>query len=76
MVFKIPFQQDAASHDGSEFGIVHHIAARVGGEVLFHERFCNPANAGGYSGKSCCVKDCFHKLVVRHDLLKDYFFNS
>ena len=76
LVFEIPFQCDAASYDDGEFGIVHHIAARVGGEVLFRDLFRNPANASGYAGKSCCYKDCVHKLVVRHDILKDYFFNS
>ena len=75
MVFEILFQSDAASHDGGEFGIVHHVAVRVGGEVLFRDLLRNSANAGGNAGKSCCVKDCFHKLVVRHDILKDYFSN-
>ena len=76
LVFEILFQRDTASHHGSEFGIVHHVAARVRGEVFFRDLFRNPANASSYAGKSCCVKDCFHKLVVRHDILKDYFFNS
>ena len=74
MVIKILFQRDAACHDGGEFDIVHDVAARVGGEVFFRDLFRNPANAGGNAGKSCCVKDCFHKLVVSHDILKDYFF--
>ena len=76
LVFEIFFQRDAAGHDGGEFGIVHHIAARVWCEVLFRDFFCNPANAGGNAGKSCYVKDCFHKLVVRHGILKDVFLNS
>ena len=74
MVFEILFQRDTASHDGGEFGTVHHVAAGVGGEVFFRDLFRNPANASDYAGKSCCVKDCFHKLVVRHDILKDYYF--
>ena len=54
--------------------MVHNAAARVGGEVLFRDLFRNPANAGGNAGKSCSVKDCFHKLVVRHGILKRLFF--
>ena len=31
LVFEIVFRRDAGSHDGGEFGIVHHVAAGVGG---------------------------------------------
>ena len=64
LVFEIPFQSDAASHGGGEFGIVHDIGARVLGEVFFHDFFSNPANARDNAGKSWCVHDCFHNLVV------------
>ena len=75
LVFEILFCRDAGSHDGGEFGIVHHVAAGVLGEVLFHNLFRNPANAGGKVGKSCCVNDCLHKLVVRrHGISKGSFF--
>ena len=76
LVFEKLFQRNAAGHDGGKFDIVHHVAARVGGEVFFRDLFRNPANSGGNAGKSCCVKDCFHKLVVRHDILKDFFFSN
>ena len=76
LVFEILFQRYASSHDGSEFGIVHDVAARVGSEVLFSDFFRNPANAGGYAGKSCSVKDRFHKLVVRHGIMKRLFFQT
>ena len=68
---EILHQRDAASHDSGEFGIVHHVAAGVVGEVFFHDFFSNPANAG----QSCGVHDCFHKLVVRHlDIIEKLFF--
>ena len=73
---EILFQRDAASHHSGEFGIVHHVSARVSGEVLFHDLFRNPANACGKAGKSCGFHDCFHKLVVRHGYIKKYFFNQ
>ena len=75
-MFEILFSRDAGGHDGGEFGIVHHVAAGVGGEVLFHDLFRNPANAGDNAGKSCSVKYCFHKLVVRHGILKGFFFSN
>ena len=74
LFFEIISRKYAASHDGGEFDIVHHAAAGVLGEVLFHNLFRNPANAGDNAGKSCCVNDCFHKLVVRHGILKRLFF--
>jgi len=40
-------QRDAASHDSSELCIVHDVAAGVRDEVLFHNLFRNPADAGG-----------------------------
>ena len=60
--------------NAGEFDIVYHVAARVGGEVFFRDLFRNPTKAGGNAGKSCSVKDCFHKLVVRHGILKGLFF--
>ena len=72
---EILHQRDAASHDSGEFGIVHHVAAGVVGEVFFYDFFSNPANAGGNAGQSCGVPDCFHKLVVRHvDIIEKLFF--
>ena len=70
---EILFQRDAASHHGGEFGIAHHVAARVSGEVLFHDLFRNPADASSQAGQSCSVHDCFHKLVVRHGYIKNIF---
>ena len=61
---EILFQRDATSHDSGEFSIVHDIGARVVGEVFFYNFFRNPANASGNAGKSCCVKDCFHKPMM------------
>ena len=75
LVFKILFQSDAASHDSGEFGIIHNIAAGVVGEVFFHNFFSSPANAGGNAGESCGGHDCFHKLVVRHGILKKFIFS-
>ena len=75
LVFEVLFRRDAGSHDGGEFGIVHHAAAGVLGEVLFHNLFRNPANAGSNAGKNRCINDCLHKLVVRrHGISKDLFF--
>ena len=75
LVFEVLFRRDAGSHDGGEFGIVHHVAAGVLGEVLFHNLFRSPANAGGNAGKSCCINDCLHKLVVRrHGIYLEDFF--
>ena len=74
LVFEVLFHRDAGSHDGGEFGVVHHAAAGVGGEVFFHNLFRNPANGGGHAGKSCGVKDCFNKLVVRHGISRSLFF--
>ena len=65
LVLEILFQRDAASHHSGEFGIVHHVAARVLCEVFFHDLFRNSADANGQAGQSCGVHDCFHKLVVR-----------
>ena len=50
LVLEIIFQRDAASHDSGELGIVREVAAGVGGEVLFHGLFRNPANASGNAG--------------------------
>ena len=73
---EILFQRDAGSHDSGEFGIVHHVAAGVVGEVFFYDFFSNPANDSGKSGQSCGIHDCFNKLVVRHvDIIEKLFFN-
>ena len=75
LVFEVLFRRDAGGHDGGEFDIVHHVTAGVLGEALFHNLFRRPANAGCKAGKSCCVNDCLHKLVVgRHGISKGSFF--
>ena len=75
LVLEILFQRDAAGHYSGELGIVHHVAARVSGEVLFHNLFRNPADASGQAGQSCGVHDCFYKLVSDIVILKIFFFN-
>lgn len=42
-----PVWAQCCRHDGGELRVVHHIAAGVRDEVLFHHFFCYPADAGG-----------------------------
>ena len=49
--------------DGGEFGIVHHAAARVRGEVLFRDLFRNPANAGAMPVRVAASRIVFTSLL-------------
>ena len=50
LVHEVLFERNTARHDGSQFHVVHRTAAWVGGEVLFHRLFCDPADAGCEAG--------------------------
>ena len=64
LVLEVLFKRDASRHDGGEFCIVHCTAAGVGGKILFHHLFCDPADSGGEASESCSFNDRFNNLVV------------
>ena len=61
---EVLFERNATCHDGGELHIVHSTAAGVRSKILFHNLFCDPADAGGQTGYSSSIYDCFNKLVV------------
>ena len=66
LVLEVLFERVAARHDRSELYVVDRTAVGVGGKILFHHLFCDPADAGGKASESCSFDDRFNKLVVRH----------
>ena len=46
LVLEVLFERNARHHDGCEFHVVHCTAAGVRSKILFHNLFCDPADAG------------------------------
>ena len=78
LIGEILFQRDAASHDCGQFGIVHHIGARVGCQVHVSRPILaiQPMLVLNSPVRACGVKDEFHEssliLVRHHNILGDY----
>ena len=64
LVLQVLFERNATCHDGGELHIVHSTAAGVRSKILFHNLFCDPADACGQTGYSSSINDGFNKLVV------------
>ena len=73
---EIIFQHDAASHYSCEFSIVHDIAARVGGEGLFHDFFfeIQPMPAANPVRVAASMIVFTSLLSDMFDILKKLFF--
>ena len=67
-VLEVLFERNAASNNRGELRVVHRTAAGVGGEALFHDLFCDPANARGLAGESRSCNDRFQELIVGHGI--------
>ena len=46
LALEVLFERNAPCHDGGEFHVVHSTAAGVRSKILFHNLFCDPADAG------------------------------